>query len=142
MPSVRNVLVAAAIIAVAAVGGFAVARTASTDGPDPGVDEPVVVRPAEGSNDDQRDDKSRKPKDRGGPGSGGSSGGNSQKPRDKNRDDRSDDRRDDHGGQSDDDLKPARPTPGTIDDDDDDDRGDDDGDDDRGDDERGDDGDD
>ncbi|UPK76616.1 hypothetical protein MU582_08265 [Nocardioidaceae bacterium SCSIO 66511] len=138
MPAVRKLLLVAAVVAIAAVGGFAVARAVSTGGPDPKVDDPVVVRPADDSDTQKTPDDSagsgeqKSDRDKGNnPGKGKDNRGSSGK------DDRGDDDRDDSGpgrgrdDDDDDDWTPVNPSPGTYDDDDDD---DDDGDDDGGDD--------
>ena len=135
MPAVRKLLVAAAIIVIAAVSGFAIARVATTDGPDPHVDNPVVVRPA-GDSDDQTDKHSTE-RDRGssesnkGRTADGDKRGSDDKRRNNDRGTKGGGGRDSNSGQgradrNDDDLTPVRPSPGKFDgDDDDDDDGDD-----------------
>lgn len=127
MSILHKATAAAAVVALAGVGGYGAARALSTDGPEPTVDSPVVVRPANdsgstaGDGDDNRTDDTddhrpggdshdtRHGDDRGDDDSG--HGG----------DDRGEDDRDDDSGHGGDDLEPAHPTPNTFDDHDDDD---------------------
>lgn len=129
MPAARKILAAVAIIVVAAVGGFAVARAITTDGPDPKIDDPVVVRPAGDSNEQKSPKNDSRDSDKSG--NAGNKNGDKVKGG-GDRDDRKDDRNGSgRGNGSDDgDLTPVSPSPGTYDDDDDDDDGDDRGDDD------------
>ena len=111
MLSVRKVLAGAAIIIVAAVGGFALAHAVTTDGPDPKVDEPVVVRPVGDSDDDTSKSEGPRTKDK--------QKNNTRRDEIRGGGDRDD--RDDRGRADDDDLTPVNPSPRTFDDDDDDD---------------------
>lgn len=125
MSAVRKILFGVAIVAFAGLGGYGAARALSTDGPDPHVDAPVVVRPANDSspNPSGKDEGAGHPRDqRPGGDSHGADGGtdDSGHGSDDHGDDRGDDdRRDDHGG-DDDDFEETHPTPDTFDDDDDD----------------------
>ncbi|MGH3357764.1 MAG: hypothetical protein ACRDO7_03100, partial [Nocardioidaceae bacterium] len=91
----------------------------STDGPDPHIDAPVVVRPAGDSTDSPADGKDDADDGTGHRGDNRPGGDSHNTPRDDDND--GDDSEDDSGHGSDDDFEPVHPTPNTFDDDDDDD---------------------